>query len=439
MSDADEAVTPLTFAAGLGTGLAGQAAEVVRGLVGSVERPAQLAALDADGRCALMRAAALGHGKVLEVLLEADERLHAEADGGGGGRGRRAHAVDRDGATALMLWLSGPPGADLAACTKLLLEAGSDMQALDRCGRCALLYALLPPASRGAAVAGADFAPGGVPTPVPALAAAAESPLQRPLQARQVTLKPGLADTPHKGAEPATRGAADDSIVNVAATVLSVEQWQARLEAVKLLLAPEAFPAAVAALDRLAAREAAAAAAQQKRREQQGRGAEATEAEAEAAAAAAKVAADAALAAESGIGGGGGGGGGGGEAKAERAARAAAAMAVVCDERGDCALALAAEIKEALPAGGAGAAALYETIVTALAPCGGLPKAGGFALVSAARSGRVAAVRALLGGNGKAPLTRPTAAALTGLGCLLPSSQLEAAEVHILAIVSIVT
>ena len=55
----------------------------VRGLVGSVERPAQLAALDADGRCVLMRAAALGHGKVLEVLLEADERLHAEADGGG--------------------------------------------------------------------------------------------------------------------------------------------------------------------------------------------------------------------------------------------------------------------------------------------------------------------------------------------------------------------
>ena len=131
------------------------------------------------------------------------------------------------------------------------------------------------------------------------------------------------------------------------------------------------------------------------------------------------------------------GGGGGGEAKAERAARAAAAMAVVCDERGDCALALAAEIKEALPAGGAGAAALYETIVTALAPCGGLPKAGGFALVSAARSGRVAAVRALLGGNGKAPLARPTAAALSELGCQLPFSQLEAAEV--LAIVSIAT
>ena len=430
----------------------------VRGLVGSVERPAQLAALDADGRCALMRAAALGHGKVLEVLLEADERLHAEADGGGGGRRRRAHAVDRDGATALMLWVSGRPGADLAACTKLLLEAGSDTQALDRCGRCALLRVLLPPASRGAAIAGADSAPGGVPTPAPALSrtaaapeasaaalsAAAESPLQRPLQARQVTLKPGLADTPHKGAaaEPAARGAADDGFVNVVATVLSVEQWQARLEVVKLLLAPQDFFAAIAALDLLPVRETAAAAAQQKRREQQRCGAEATEAKAAAASAAVKVAADAALAAESRIGGGdggGGGGGGGGEAKAnaERVARAAAAMAVVCDEHGDCALALAAEIKEALPAGGAGAAVLYETIVAALAPCGGLPKAGGFALVSAARSGRVAAVRALLGGNGKAPLARPTAAALSELGCQLPFSQLEAAEV--LAIVSIAT
>ena len=78
----------------------------VRGLVASLERPTQLAALDADGRCALMRAAARGQGKLLEVLLEADERLHAAADGSGGGHGRRAHAVDREGATALMLWLS---------------------------------------------------------------------------------------------------------------------------------------------------------------------------------------------------------------------------------------------------------------------------------------------------------------------------------------------
>ena len=82
----------------------------------SVERPTQLAALDADGRCALMRAAAGGQGKVLEVLLEADERLHAAADGSGGGHGRRAHAVDRDGATALMLWVSGRPGADRRPC-----------------------------------------------------------------------------------------------------------------------------------------------------------------------------------------------------------------------------------------------------------------------------------------------------------------------------------
>ena len=104
-------------------------------------------------------------------------------------------------------------------------------------------------------------------------------------------------------------------------------------------------------------------------------------------------------------------------------------MAVVCDERGECALALAAEIKEALADRGAGAAQLYETIVSALAPCGGLPKAGGFALVSAARSGRVAAARALLGGRDKPPLARPSAAALSGLGCLLPFSQLEATEV----------
>ena len=423
----------------------------MRGLVASLERPTQLAALDADGRCALMRAAARGQGKLLEVLLEADERLHAAADGSGGGHGRRAHAVDREGATALMLWLSSRPGADLAACTKLLLEAGSDTQALDRRGRCALLRVLMPPASRGAAAAGADAAPGGEATPgappprtaeagAAALAAAAGSPLQRPLQARQVTLKPGLAHAPHKGAaaeptaEPAAGegGAAEEGFVDVAASALSAEEWKARLEAVKLLLAPQDFPAAVAALERLPAREAAAAAAQQKRREQEGRGAEA-EAQAQAAAeAAAKVAADAALAAESGIGGiggGGGGGGGGGDAKAERAARAAAAMAVVSDERGECALALAAEIKEALADRGAGAAQLYETIMTALAPCGGLPKAGGFALVSAARSGRVAAVRALLGGSVKPPLARPSGAALSGLGCLLPFSQLEAAEV----------
>ena len=38
MVDADgEAVTPLIFAAGLGTGLAGQAAEVVRDLTGRLE------------------------------------------------------------------------------------------------------------------------------------------------------------------------------------------------------------------------------------------------------------------------------------------------------------------------------------------------------------------------------------------------------------------
>ncbi|EOD29262.1 hypothetical protein EMIHUDRAFT_203843 [Emiliania huxleyi CCMP1516] len=88
-------------------------------------------AVDKDGRCALMLAAAYGHSSSSPATA-------------------RLMAHDAAGATALMLAAARP----CAACVSALLEAGAAVAACDEDGRCALLYALLPGAPPVPAVAG---------------------------------------------------------------------------------------------------------------------------------------------------------------------------------------------------------------------------------------------------------------------------------------------
>lgn len=520
--DADGVVrTPLAVAARLGV-----PPEVARTLV---EAKAPLDAVDAHGRCALMLAAANGHKDVLSVLLEEDERLGEGAIGAAAGgtaageaRERRVHASDAEGATALMLSV-GFDGADAArakrqlACTHALLEKGADLQALDALGRCALLRALLPgpmlglssSASAGGAAAGGGGGGGGGsaaatlastllraatgerPTLTATLGRSKSSSLGAALQQRansnaNLQLGPpapakakggegqGEAEAEAPAASPAAAaagGAAEDEPLMFAAAhaLLGVERWKTRLEVVKLLLKPEAYPEAVAALDRLPAREAAAAEAQMRASEEKARAAAAEGGEEGAAAAAeggeevegttpggrakkksivdqakdaAKGAAKGAQAAARKAGGKADTGAASAqtaeEAKAQKgakAAKAAAAMAVLCDHNGDCALALAAELAEPPPKAAGGGAPptntreLYELLLEALRPCGGLKAAGGFALVSAARFGRLPAATALLSDEHEAvPLFRPRASQLSQLGCLLPPSVLNVSE-----------
>ena len=97
-------------------------------------------AVDADGRCPLMHAASASEPHALATLLAAAAD-DAAASSPASPPPQRVLAADCNGFTALMLAAS----AKCVEAVTLLLTAGSDVQAVDATGRCALLLALMPP------------------------------------------------------------------------------------------------------------------------------------------------------------------------------------------------------------------------------------------------------------------------------------------------------
>ena len=384
-----------------------------------LEKGADLQALDALGRCALLHA--LLPGGTMPGLASSASASAGGAAGGGAGGGSAAATL----ASTLLRAAAGERptlGATLGRSRSASLGAALQVRAASNAN-----LQLGPPAkakAKGGEGQGEAEAEAEAPAAAPAAAAAAAAEADEP------------------------------KMFAAAHTALGVARWKTRLEVVRLLLTPEAHPEAVAALDRQPALEAAAAEAQMRAREEKAEGGEEGAAAAaaeggeeaegttpggrakkkglvgraeDAARGAAKGAQAAAQAAARKAGAGAAGAQTAEEAKAQKgakAAKAAAAMAVLCDHRGDCALALAAELSSAAISGVADPRELYELLLGALEPCGGLKAAGGFALVSAARSGRMAAAAALEA----APLVRPHASQLSQLGCLLPPSELNKSE-----------